>query len=235
MAKKIERLDFTCCYQNWMVQQEEDLKLLLQAASKDVHDNKKLQFVVEMVVQHFEEYHKKRMAYARRNSASFCSPTWCSSFKNSCLWVTGCRPSLFIRLLYTLSGSSNCEAHLDGVLQYARKKNLVELFTNQLSQIDDLHIRTIQSQDSLSSEMENMQENITDSMFVEMNTDHHESDIDGVFDSYELFWLRIIEKVDNLRLNTMKEILNILTPSQAVEFLIASKKLQLSMHQLFSA
>ncbi|KAF9621311.1 hypothetical protein IFM89_019397 [Coptis chinensis] len=42
---------------------------------------------------------------------------------------------------------------------------------------------------------------------------------------------RVLEDADMLRLNTVKELINILTPLQAVDFLAAAKKLYLSMHE----
>ncbi|PIA42165.1 hypothetical protein AQUCO_02100196v1 [Aquilegia coerulea] len=205
---------FTSCFRNWMFQQEEDLEQLKQAINQDSQDSEKLRL-----------YHENRKAFAQRNTSSFFAPTWCSTFENSYLWVAGCRPSLLIRLLYTLSGSS-IETHLDEFLEGVRKGNLGELSADQLCRIDALHRRTIQTEDQSSSEIASMQEEMGEKKLVEMAFDHQDaqqsagsSDVHAVLDSLEL------------SLNTMKEIINILTPLQAVEYLIAGKKLHLPIHQ----
>ncbi|KAF5180886.1 Tga transcription factor [Thalictrum thalictroides] len=228
---------YTSCFRNWMFQQQEDLEQLMQAINQDIE---KLRLVIQTSVKHFDEYLENRKAvYAQGNTSSFFSPTWCSSFEKSYLWVGGCRPSLLIQLLYTLSGSS-IETHLDEFLAGARKGNLGEISADQLHRVDALHRRTIQSEDQLSSKIASMQEQMGDKKLVEMalTFDHHQvdqqsagSDVHAVLDSLELPWIGMLEKADELRLNTMKEMINILTPLQAVEYLIAGKKLHLSIHQ----
>ena len=55
---------------------------------------------------------------------------------------------------------------------------------------------------------------------VERALDKHDQDIVGV-----------LEEADRLRLSTLKELLGILMPRQAVEFLAAGKKLHLRVHE----
>lgn len=51
-------------------------------------------------------------------------------------------------------------------------------------------------------------------------------------DAHVLPLASILQEADKLRLNILKELLiEILTPSQAVHFLVAYKKLHLSMHE----
>ncbi|KAF9587712.1 hypothetical protein IFM89_004689 [Coptis chinensis] len=210
-----------------MVQQEEDLTQLVQGMSQDFNKDEKLRLLVETSIKHFEEYHKKRLAYARSNASSFFSPSWCSSFENSYLWIAGCRPSLYIRLVHTLCGS-NIESQLGEFLQGVRKGKLSELSAEQLGLIEDLQRRTVRNEDNLSTEMASMQEEMADNILVQMTSKYGQEtaefsdrEVNGILDSQELAWSNILEKADLLRLNTLKEIVNILRILQAVEFLIA--------------
>ncbi|KAG8385430.1 hypothetical protein BUALT_Bualt03G0044500 [Buddleja alternifolia] len=48
-------------------------------------------------------------------------------------------------------------------------------------------------------------------------------------DEHAISVMSVLEEADNLRLDTMKELTNILTPVQAVDFLAAGKKLHLGL------
>ena len=56
-------------------------------------------------------------------------------------------------------------------------------------------------------------------------------EVEETMDEHGQAMVRILEEADQLRLNTVKELANILTPLQAVDFLVASKKLHLCMHK----
>ncbi|PIA42169.1 hypothetical protein AQUCO_02100198v1 [Aquilegia coerulea] len=224
------------CFQSWMVKQEEDMNQLKQAMEQDVKDNERLCQLVEICIQHFEEYHQKRLVHARSNPSLFFTPSWYSLFENSHLWIGGCRPTLFIQLIYTLCGIS-IESQLTEFLDGVRKGNLGELSGEQLSLANYLHIKTIKDEDKLSSKIATIQEGMGNKTLVQMATDwDHDiqgestGDVYNVLNSYELGLVDILEEADKLRLKTLKEIVNILTPLQAVEFLMAGKKLHLSIH-----
>lgn len=54
--------------------------------------------------------------------------------------------------------------------------------------------------------------------------------MERALDEHESAMANIIQEADNLRLNTLKELLNILTPEQAVDFLASGKKLHSCIH-----
>ncbi|VVA40981.1 PREDICTED: mRNAion factor, partial [Prunus dulcis] len=51
-------------------------------------------------------------------------------------------------------------------------------------------------------------------------------DVEEALDEHGQAMVRILEEADQLRLSTVKELVNILTPLQAVDFLVAKRQLR---------
>lgn len=56
-------------------------------------------------------------------------------------------------------------------------------------------------------------------------------EVDRALDKQATEMVGILEAADGLRLSTLKELVGILTPKQAVDFLAAGKKLHLCVHE----
>jgi len=56
----------------------------------------------EKCIEHFQDYADKRSQLAHVDVSAFFAPSWCTNWENSLLWVAGCRPSQYIRLVYAL-------------------------------------------------------------------------------------------------------------------------------------
>ncbi|XP_038895667.1 protein DELAY OF GERMINATION 1 [Benincasa hispida] len=231
-----------CCFQEWMQLQREDLTHLLLSLHTHNHEetNKNL---IRNCITHFEDYITSRRHLAQEDVSPFFAPTWCTSLENSLLWIAGCRPSIFIRLVYALCGSE-ADARLGEWLEGVRNNNschvggIGELSPTQMVRVNGLHMRTIKAEEKLTSEMASSQEDVADQPIAvivakEMEGVGEESEETKMaLEQYEKVMREVMEKADELRLNTLKElVLEILKPIQALEFLVASKKLHLSLHQ----
>ncbi|KAF6176908.1 hypothetical protein GIB67_030591 [Kingdonia uniflora] len=226
-----------CCFENWIIQQQNDLRELLQTLKDSPGDDKKFCLVIQKSILHFEQYYEERAALAPANAPFLFAPPWCTSFENSHLWIAGCRPSLAIRLIYTLSGSQ-IESHLTEYLQGVRRGNLGELTCEQLGLVNDLQCKIYKEEEKLSNKMASMQEDIADdplaliaNEFDSGRVGESNDDVDRALDAHSLALATILKDADKLRLSTLKELLAILTPFQAIDYLIAAKKLHLSMHE----
>ncbi|XP_076931806.1 protein DOG1-like 3 isoform X2 [Bidens hawaiensis] len=222
MAKQIKHQQSRCCYHNWMAQQRLDLDELVQALNNYPTDLDYLQLITSKVVDHFENYSMARAQLAKHDATSFFAPSWGSTFENSFLWIGGCRPSLTIRLVYALCGSQ-LNAHLDEFLEGVRHGNIGEISSSQLKSIDNLHAKS---------------ESIADEPLMLLAIDNGSTGdrsqgevVDKAMDTHALDLYKIMVEADKLRMNIFKGMLDILTPLQAVEFLVASKKLHLSLHE----
>ncbi|KAL3851398.1 hypothetical protein ACJIZ3_013280 [Penstemon smallii] len=242
MASSSDQVREHSCFQEWIAQQECDLSELLHYMEAPANSDETsaarevcLRQLVDKNIRHFQAYSEKRIRLARDDVSPFFSPTWCSIFENSLLWLGGCRPTLLIRLVYALCGLQ-IESQLDKFLEGIRTGNLGELSARQLSLINDLQGRTIKEEGRLSSCVASLQEKIGDqpiativnessSEFLEPN-----AKVDEALDEHEQSMVSMLEEADRLRMKTLKELMNILTPLQAVNFLAASKKLHLCVH-----
>ncbi|MCL7028123.1 hypothetical protein MKW94_026930 [Papaver nudicaule] len=231
-----DQVRFLECYQEWMIQQQEVLEELLQVYSQKPTEEQELTSVINKVVEHMQEYNNKRARLALVDATSFFSPAWCTSIENSYLWLAGCRPSLAIRLVYSLCGSE-LEAQLSEYFEGVRKGNLGELSADQLSLVSELQCRVIREEGRLSNKMAGLQEDIADYPLTRLanNSDDLGTESNGqveqALDSHANGLASVLVESDKLRLSTLKELLGIFTPLQAVDYLIASKKLHLRMHQ----
>ncbi|KAF8025867.1 hypothetical protein BT93_F2639 [Corymbia citriodora subsp. variegata] len=224
-----------------MAQQHRDLDELLQAVSTDSGDAEKLKSLAGKNIQHFRDYLEARSQLAQHDAPSFFCPSWCTSFENSFLWIGGCRPTLAIRLVYSISGS-DLEAQLAGGGRQGDDNgggggNLGEISASQLKSINELHMKTVRMEEKLSSRMASMQEDIADDPLALIakrsgRVGEESESVERVMKGHTLSLARVLTEADELRLATLRELVeDILTPLQAVEFLMTMKKLHLSIHE----
>lgn len=232
MANSRHQDRFNECYENWLQIQQQDLQELLHATNQDAQDEQTLCSLVSNTLQHYEDYCERRTHLAQEDAASLFSPTWCTSLENSYLWIAGCRPSMSIRLIYSLCGSQ-LEAQLAEFLQGVRRGNLAELSANQLTQINSLQCKTVREEDKLSSRMASIQEDMADHPLVGMASRRggSDEDVDRAIEERVGALSSVLVDADKLRVSTIKDLVDVLTPPQAVDLLIAAKQLHISIHE----
>lgn len=136
-----------------------------------------------------------------------------------------------IHLLYSKSGLQLQERIAEVAMGLATG-DLADLNATQIDQVDKLQRRTTVEEREISEKMAKQQENMADSDMVELT---HESDDDGekvesLLRRKEEGLERVLGRADELRLKTLKGVLNILTPSQSLHFLVAAAELHLRLH-----
>ncbi|KAL6314567.1 hypothetical protein AAG906_026907 [Vitis piasezkii] len=234
MASSSHRL-FHCCFQDWINQQHQDLQELLQVLDTDSPDSDHLRHLIQKSLQHFQDYSATRAELSKLDAPSFFCPSWITSFENSFLWLGGCRPSLAIRLLYSISGAE-LQAQLPDFLKGCTRRNLADISATQLISINALHGRVVREEDRLSSRMATMQEDTADEPLAIIakklrTVGEYSRTVNSAIETHSQALARVLEEADKLRLSTFKGLQEILTPLQGAHFLVASKKLHLSMHE----
>lgn len=220
-----------CCFEEWMHLQEANLEELVRAKAAAAAEND-LRLLVAKNVQLYENYSAQRTALAKKDAPSLFCARWCSSFESCFLWIGGCRPSMAVRLLYTVAGME-LEFHLDEFLRGVRME-VNDLTAHQMALVNDLHLRIMREEDALSSRVASLQEDLADKPFVPMSRNQEATNFDELKSAmaiYEESLARIVEQADGLRLETLRELVKILSPIQAVDYLISAKQLQLSLHE----
>ncbi|KAL3641747.1 hypothetical protein CASFOL_012562 [Castilleja foliolosa] len=215
---------------NWKEEQTRHLQTLT-IASQNPTNPSFLSQTIEKVVAHYEKYHTYKTRMARQDNALvFLSPPWNTPFEDSLVWIGGWRPNTAFRVICTLSGQA----------QYPY------LTTDQLRSLCELERIIAKDEMAITDEMaQQNQLGVTSMKMVELSHEMSKPGRGSLFDDDEKIDLvlrpneegfrKILEKADELRLRTIKGIVRVMTPIQAVHFLIAATELQLKVHGLGKA
>ncbi|CAH2078617.1 unnamed protein product [Thlaspi arvense] len=234
------------CYNEWMSLQAKhivDLKEALTSQRSNRND-RKLEELVGKIVNDFQKYTERRSELSHRSCSSYFAPSWNSALENGLLWMGGCRPSSFIRVIYALCGSQT-ETQLS---QYLFKidensgdehdrggDSMSDLTSTQLAKINELHIKVTEKEDKISKKTAHLQEDVADMPIAvaAYATDVVEADVsvEDALDKHEESMAILMEEADKLRFETLRKIVEIVTPVQAAEFLLAGKRLHVSLHE----
>ncbi|KAK1392084.1 Transcription factor TGA2 [Heracleum sosnowskyi] len=174
--------------------------------------------LIKRVMDHYEEYFRVKSYWAKQDVLLMFNPTWTSPLERAFSWIAGWRPILAIHLLYTLSGFQLGDLINEHGLNVPT--DLIALSPVQVAQMDELHRRTVEEEKEISEEKGNVD------MIVELD----EERIESAFRKKEEGLERVLRQADELRLRTLKGIVEIVTPSQGVKFLVAAVDFQLGLH-----
>ncbi|KAK6133534.1 hypothetical protein DH2020_032663 [Rehmannia glutinosa] len=234
MAKTSDQTKEACVYEQWMNLQQQELSELNQAIALNANGcttNTELSQLIDKILSHFQDYTQKRTLMAQIDVSPYFAPTWCTSLERSILWIGGCRPSSYVRLIYALCGEE-IESHLSEFLRGVRIGNLGEISGTQISMVDELQRKTIKEERKLSERIASLQEDVLDHPLASIavkSSGGGGSTVEEALDEHGRAMAEILKEADELRMNTLREIIRILTPQQAVDFLAAGKKLRLCM------
>ncbi|ESQ55522.1 hypothetical protein EUTSA_v10025925mg [Eutrema salsugineum] len=241
---EIEKLQKGCYYE-WMILQAKhivDLKEALTSQQSNKNDHKLGELVGE-IVDDFQKYTKRRSELSHQSCSSYFAPSWNSSLENGLLWMGGSRPSSFIRVIYAMCGSQT-ETQLSQYLFIKIDENIHEnhgdgsmsqLTSTQLWQINELHMKVIKEEDKISKKAASLQEDAADMPIAvtAYATDLVEAGVavEDALDKHEECMAVLMVEADKLRFETLRKIVEVVTPVQAAEFLLAKKRLYVSLHE----
>ncbi|KAG8375776.1 hypothetical protein BUALT_Bualt10G0135500 [Buddleja alternifolia] len=232
-----------CLYADWMNLQAEELSDLIRHslnlnsndAENTSNNDAEVKAVLKKIMQNFHDYSDRRRRLARRDVSAYFCPSWCTTLENSMFWLAGCRPSSYFSLIYALCGSE-IDSKLSQFLQAedgdTMGSGFPHLSASQLSAIDKLQRRTIADEEKLSTQLAMLQQDMADMPLALIArkagpTYEFDSDVKDAIHRIEIDMFSIMEAAEDLRLNTVKEIIEILAPVQSLEYILAAKKLRL--------
>ncbi|WOG97203.1 hypothetical protein DCAR_0416543 [Daucus carota subsp. sativus] len=225
--------NFEDFYEKWTAQQKLHLDALV-AASETPQSSQNPSYVcalVKSVVDHYEEYYRMKSHWAKQDVILMLSPTWTTPLEQAFCWIGGWRPTMAIHLLYSKSGLQLQERIVDVALGLATG-DLADLNSSQIDQVDKLQRKTTMEEREISEKMAKQQGNVADSDMVELTheLDDDEEKVESILRRKEEGLEKVLERADDLRLRTLKGVINILTPSQSLHFLVAAAELHLRLH-----
>ncbi|XP_061949474.1 protein DOG1-like 4 [Populus nigra] len=246
----LSRETFRKFFECWLAEQNNYLEQLISTC-KDYDHNKKnspqssqatLQPLINRVLEHYEHYYRAKSRWAKDDVLSMLSPSWTSTLEHAFLWIGGWRPSVAFHLLYSKSGHQ-LEAQLHELICGLGTGDLGDLSASQLTRVDQLQRKTIREENELTEKLAKHQETVADSSMVELahevtellrseNTgdEVEEERVESTLAPKKDGLQEILQMADDLRVRTIKGVVEILTPIQAVHFLIAAAELHLRLH-----
>jgi hypothetical protein len=224
---------FAKFFESWISEQSRDLAELRAAASADpATPEADLRRLVGRVLGHYEHYYRTKAAAAADDVLRMFSPSWISTTENLYLWCGGWRPTAAFHLLYTKSGMQ-LEHQLPNFLNGGSLEgDLGDLGAGQLQAADQLQRRTITREREIEDAAASAQEALATARMVElaggggMDAEAMEREMQAKADGMK----RVLQMADALRLETMRGVVALLRPAQAVHFLLAAAELHLAVH-----
>ncbi|XP_006643777.1 protein DOG1-like 3 [Oryza brachyantha] len=226
---------FAKFFECWISEQSRDLAALRSAASASpAPPDVDLRGLVDRVLGHYEYYYRTKSAAASNDVLCMFSPSWTSTTENLYLWCGGWRPTAALHLLYSKSGAQ-LEAQLPMFLTGGSlgTNDLGDLSAEQLQAADQLQRSTVRKEREIENAVASAQESLATVKMVAlaggggMDVEAMETEMKSKAEGMK----RVLEMADGLRLETMREVVALLRPSQAVHFLIAAAELHLAVHE----
>ncbi|KAJ0971811.1 hypothetical protein J5N97_019770 [Dioscorea zingiberensis] len=190
-------------------------------AARGTGDREVMREAVARAIARYEAYYRVRAETVRADPVRFYCTPWATPLERGTHWIAGLRPSALIHLLYSESGL-RFQAQLEDLLEGVHSGDLGDLSPDQLSDVDDVQRRTIREEGEIGDELDELQLGVADTFPVS------DSDLDEKMGRME----GIIGRADGLRMQTLKNVLEILEPVQAVDLLVAAADLEIGMRQI---
>ncbi|KAM4106272.1 hypothetical protein ACB094_04G054100 [Castanea mollissima] len=238
-------------FELWVSEQNQYLQELISASQhhkqssniSSEDDSVILTPLIGRVINHYEQYYGAKSKWAKQDVFAMLSPSWRSSLEDAFMWIGGWRPSMAFHLLYSKSGLQ-LEDKFTELVRGFSSGDLGDLSSSQLNQVDAFQRRTIKEEKEITEKMAELQETVADSTMVELShvvselmrerggsvNGVEEERVESTLGTKEEGLEDILQNADDLRLRTLKAILEVLTPIQAVHFLIAAAELHLRLH-----
>ncbi|GMN40232.1 hypothetical protein TIFTF001_009457 [Ficus carica] len=226
MASKNEsssRDRYEAFYEDWLVGQRALLYELRQVAAfppeaAEVDDREwRRASLIEQSLTHYQRYFVERNNLAGGDVFIVLSSPWLSSFERTYLWISGYRPTLILRLVES------------GVAD--------ELSPEQRRRLERLRAETVRSERELSEAMAAVQASVAAPPLVAVvrrmgrAVNGEISAIDAAMERLREAMVGVLGSADKLRESTMRTALEMLSPAQAVKFLMAAAELQLRIRR----
>lgn len=183
-------------------------------SARDSSNTTALGAAIERAMASYEAYYSARAESIHADPVRFFCAPCATPLERATQWMAGWRPSVFIHLLYSESGI-RLQAQLNDLLNGVHSGDLGDLSPRQLGKVDEVQRRTIREEEEISQEMGELQ----------LGVGEGDWDLEEKVGTLE----RIIQKADDLRLRTLKDIVDFLEPVQVVDLLVAAADFEIGM------
>ncbi|XP_076918381.1 protein DOG1-like 3 [Bidens hawaiensis] len=216
-------MDFHRFYETWYDQLHHQIRHLSEAPRPATTDDHRQQLtqLVNKVMFHFAEYYRVKSLAANQDVLSVFCARWSSTLERSLYWIAGWRPTTAFHLIYTES-SILFESRMVDILHGLRTGDLGDLSPVQFTRVSELQCETVQQENAITDQLSEWQQDEACEILGGTCVD---------LDKKMGRLVKIVEKADELRLRTLKVVVELLTPQQAAEFLIAATELHFGIRR----
>ncbi|OWM81447.1 protein DOG1-like 4 [Punica granatum] len=186
------------------------------AGAADSRDHDHLTHLVNKFMSHYAEYYRVKALATEQDVLSVVAAPWTTALERSLHWIAGWRPTMVFHLVYTES-SILFESHIVDILQGVRTGDLGDLSPTQFRRVSELQCDTVREENAITEEMSQWQDGALE-LVVAAAAPDMEAKIGQL--------AAVVKKADDLRLKTVRSVVDLLTPQQAAEFLVAAAELQ---------
>ncbi|KAI3509764.1 hypothetical protein L1887_25286 [Cichorium endivia] len=215
-------MDFHRFYETWYEQLHHEIHHLTKAPRPPTtdDDHRQLTQLVNKTMFHFSEYYRVKSLAANQDVLSIFSARWSTTLERSLHWIAGWRPTTAFHLIYTES-SILFESRILDILHGIRTGDLGDLSPAQFTRVSELQCETVQQENAITDQLSEWQDEVSELIGGSC----------GDLDKKIQRLVKIVEKADELRMRTLKAVVELLTSQQAVEFLIAAAQLHFGIHR----
>ncbi|KAE8674248.1 Leucine-rich repeat protein kinase family protein, putative isoform 1 [Hibiscus syriacus] len=221
---------FSEFYDKWMCQLDVYLQQLLNVSKEStvstlVSTEGDKQALVSKLTTHYKEYYTVKWAAAHEDVLAFYCPVWLSKLEDAYSWLTGWKPSTIFGLVESMRRTRE------------PGPGLAELTEEQVRKIEQLRVKIKLEEEKVEGKMERQQVAMADRKKVELvrmaRRMRNEELVavavamKGVLAGME----RVMKAADCVRLKTLKGVLDVLSPSQSLDFLAGTCMLQIQLRK----
>ncbi|KAJ7532787.1 hypothetical protein O6H91_13G020200 [Diphasiastrum complanatum] len=224
-------------YDRWLEAQKASVSLLREALDQQKPEQELLPLVQTCYAQYKERVDAKIRAI-QEDASLVASAAWKSPLEAGFLWVGGWRPTTAVVLAYSLMGMQ-IESELWKILEGMDVPSMAALSARQLLRLNSLHMQNRVAEDDLSDRLALFQMLVADQQMVKATTvdppPSETNDLSEVREAMEpkLASLRdLTVEAEQLRSQTVQEMLNILTATQAAQLIVAAFEMFLAVKKL---
>ncbi|KAL1202427.1 Protein DELAY OF GERMINATION 1 [Cardamine amara subsp. amara] len=219
MSQETAIANFKKFQQSWIEQLKHSLSHLRSAQNhhrnSTTGEEELLRAAVERVMELCREYHRAKCAVTEKDVIGVLAAPWSSALERSLHWVGGWRPTTLFHLVYTES-SILFESRIVDILRGFRTGDLSDLSPSQFRTVSELQCETVKEENAITEELSEWQDDASE---LVMGTS---SDLDQRIRRLA----EIVHRADDLRLRTIIGVVELLSPLQKAEFLVAAVELR---------
>lgn len=228
-------------FEKFYIEWQEEMKFQFSALRDALQQSKTEEEIARLVqacYSHYIEYTKEKIKLCQEDVSFVVAGMWRTPLEAGFLWMGGWRPTTAVVLAYSLMGMQ-IESELQKLLQGVELPSMAALSAKQLSMIDFLQQKIRVAEDELSDRLAVAQMLLADQHMARATAatppPSESYDLSDVREAIEpkLASLRdLLVEAQNLREETMREMLNILRPVQAGQYVLAAYEMSVAVQNL---